>query len=98
MRFFEECGNTAIRREFDGAVFFYCIEAADVINAEHRRIFLPAKGAELLQALAEKVVPRDDNEIVVHILRGNYQVEVADGAEFVRVVGRFVVDDGEIKL
>ncbi len=46
--------------------------------------------------MAEEVVARDDDDVVVNLLLLQDEVQVADGSELVGVVGGLVVDDGEL--
>ena len=69
-----------------------------LVEREHGRVFLPAEFPEIAEFFAEQIVAGDDDEVVVHVLRFEDIVDVADGAEFVGVVGGAVVDDGEFKL
>ena len=82
----------------DGVVFLDLLQVADVIDRQHRGVLLAAEPAEVRQLLAEQVVARDDDDVVVHVLGLQDEMDVADGAELVGVVGRAVVDDGEVEL
>jgi hypothetical protein len=78
--------------------FLICAQIAHVVEREYRRLFLPAEFTEVAQVFAEQIVAGHHDQIVVHVLRFEDVMDVADGAEFVGVVGRAVVDDGEIQF
>ena len=80
----------------DGIIFFDLLEITHVIDGERRRIFREAEFSELAQFLAEQIVAGDHDQIVIHVLRFEDVMDVADRAELVGVVGGMVVDDGEI--
>ena len=95
--FFEE-GDFAGGVEGNGVVFFDFFEAADIINGQNGGVASAAVAAKIFEALAEEVVAGDDDEIVLDVFAREDEVEVADGAEFVGVVGGAVVDDGEVRV
>ena len=98
LRLLLEESDAAFGVQRDGVVFLDLLQIPNVIDRQHRGILLPAETAELRELVAEQVVAGDDDDVVRHILRLEHEMDVADGAELVAVVGRPVVDDGEVEL
>jgi len=48
---------------------------------------LAAELPEILQTIAEKIVSRDDDQIIVDIFLGDDEMQVANRTELIRVVG-----------
>src|SRR5581483_629784 len=95
LRPFLEEGYSSVLINGDGVVFFYFFEVADIIDGKNGRVFLAAILAESVKALVEQVVAGHDHHVVINLFTGQDEVEVADGAEFIGVIGGTIVDDGE---
>ncbi len=96
--FFLEERNLAGAVSGNGIVFFDLFQIADVVEREDGRIFLAAEFPEFLEFVAEKIVARHDDQIVVHVLGFDDIIDVANRAEFICIVGGMIVDDGEIEF
>jgi hypothetical protein len=94
-RLFLEENNAALLVEGDGVIFFDILEAADVIDAEDRGVFLAAKGAERLEAFIKEIITGDDNEVVIDLALLQDEMDIPDGAEFIAVIGGAVIDYGK---
>jgi len=70
----------------DRIVLLDLLEIADVVDAEHRRFFLRHEFAKTLQLFAEQIVARHHDDIIVDVLRFQDVMNIADRAEFVRIV------------
>ena len=77
LRFLLEEGDLAGGVDGDRVVILDFIEVAHVVNRQDRGIPLPAEPAERVQPLAEKIIRRHHNNVVVHRLAHQDQMKIA---------------------
>ena len=97
-RFFFKERDPALGVHGDGIIVPDLVEVAHIVHRQHRRILFPTEHSESLQRLAEQVVAGHHDEVAVHVFTVDDQVQIADGAKLVGVIGRTVIDDGEIEV
>src|SRR5690606_24725390 len=94
---FEE-RNPAFAIERHGIVFLDLFEISHVVERENGSVFLTTELAKAFQLFAEQIVSRDNDQVIIHILRFQHVMDVANRAEFVGVISGIVVDDGEVEF
>ena len=91
-RLLDEAANLAGRIDVHDAVLAGLLKAPHVIHPQHRTLLRAAIVPESTEALVEEVVTGHHDQVVVQILLFEHQVQVADGPQFVGIVGRSVID------
>ena len=98
--FFLERGDLPFDIHVDLAVFLGVFQSSHIMNAQHRRFLLQAKGAKILNILAEEIVSCDDHDVFVNGLLFDGKDQVTDGTQPVVFIGRSIVDhfDGQRRV
>ena len=91
--FFNKAGDLTGGIDVHDAVFTGLIQAAHIIDPQHRTGLGAAIITKTPEALVEEVVTGHHDQIVVELFLFEHQIQVSDGPQFVGIIGRTVVDD-----
>src|SRR5438270_12460305 len=81
--------------DLDRVVLLNLLQVRNVVHGQDRRILTSTKFTEPIQTVAEEIVSRNHHDVVVDSRLVNYEIQIANRAELVRIVRRVIVDDGE---
>src|SRR5436853_6708019 len=88
-------GDAAVFIDLNRVVLLNLLQVRNVVHGQDRRILTSTKFTEPFQTVAEEIVSRNHDDVVVDPRLVNYQIQIANRAELVRIVGRVIVRDRE---
>src|SRR5205814_1722855 len=92
-RFLFKKGYAIVFIDLNRVVLLDLLQVRNVVHGQDRRILTATELAEPFQALTEKIVARNDHEVIIDLGLVKYEIQVADRPEPVRLARSLVIDD-----